>query len=116
MDGLNNDRRVDSIEFNVVDLARSREFYGTIFSWTFKDYGQYLEFDDGRLRGGFTTAGKPNPGGPLAIIYADNLEEIKRRVIAAGATITVQNLEFPGGRRFHFVDLDGYELAVWSEK
>jgi len=21
---------------------------------------------------------------------------------------------FPGGRRFHFIDLDDYELAVWS--
>ncbi|WP_376750334.1 VOC family protein, partial [Agrobacterium pusense] len=21
---------------------------------------------------------------------------------------------FPGGRRFHFTDPDGYELAVWS--
>ena len=23
---------------------------------------------------------------------------------------------FPGGRRFHFTDPDGYELAVWSDK
>jgi uncharacterized protein len=23
---------------------------------------------------------------------------------------------FPGGRRFHFEDPDGYELAVWSDK
>ena len=23
---------------------------------------------------------------------------------------------FPGGRRFHFEDPDGYELAVWSDQ
>jgi predicted enzyme related to lactoylglutathione lyase len=23
---------------------------------------------------------------------------------------------FPGGRRFHFQDPDGYELAVWSDE
>ena len=22
--------------------------------------------------------------------------------------------DFPGGRRFHFIDPDGYELAVWT--
>jgi predicted enzyme related to lactoylglutathione lyase len=23
--------------------------------------------------------------------------------------------DFPGGRRFHFADPDGYELAVWTK-
>lgn len=25
------------------------------------------------------------------------------------------NVGFPGGRRFHFTDADGYELAVWTQ-
>ena len=45
-----NDRRVDNIEFAVSDVARSREFYGKAFGWTFADYGPtYCEFSDGRF-------------------------------------------------------------------
>jgi predicted enzyme related to lactoylglutathione lyase len=37
------------------------------------------------------------------------------RIEAAGGSIVKPVYEFPGGRRFHFTDPDGYELAVWSE-
>ena len=48
------ERRIDNIEFNVADIARSKRFYGEVFGWQFTDYGvAYTEFDDGRLKGGF---------------------------------------------------------------
>jgi len=34
------------------------------------------------------------------------------RVVEAGGKITVPTFAFPGGRRFHFTDLEGNELAV----
>ncbi|VVD98709.1 bleomycin resistance protein [Pandoraea iniqua] len=109
------DRQIDNIEFNVSDIARSKAFYGDVFGWTFTDYGPaYTEFTDGRLTGGFTTGEAVRPGGPLIILYADNLAETQQRIEAAGATISRPVFEFPGGRRFHFIDPDGYELAVWS--
>lgn len=109
------DRQVDNIEFNVSDIARSKAFYGGVFGWTFTDYGPaYTEFSDGRLTGGFTTGEAVRPGGPLVILYADDLEATQRRVEAAGAAISRPVFAFPGGRRFHFIDPDGYELAVWS--
>lgn len=109
------DRQIDNIEFNVSDIARSKAFYGAVFDWTFVDYGPtYTEFSDGRLTGGFTTGEPVRPGGPLIILYAENLEEAQRRLNAAGATISREIFAFPGGRRFHFLDPDGYELAVWS--
>jgi predicted enzyme related to lactoylglutathione lyase len=111
-----NDRRIDYIEMNVGDIERSKAFYGTAFGWTFKDYGPtYCEFGDGRLTGGFTTGAPPKPGGPLVIMYADDLEASQRSVEAAGGHIAKPIFEFPGGRRFHFLDPDGYELAVWSQ-
>ncbi|WP_119459572.1 VOC family protein [Rhodospirillaceae bacterium SYSU D60014] len=110
-------RRIDYIELNVGDLARSRDFYGSAFGWTFKDYGPtYCEFSDGRLTGGFTTGGAANPGGPLVILYAADLADIQSRIEAAGGKIVKPIFDFPGGRRFHFEDPDGYELAVWSDK
>jgi uncharacterized protein len=117
MTAQHNDRQIDYIEFNVKDIARSRKFYGAAFDWTFKDYGpDYCEFGDGRLAGGFTTFGAPRPGGPLVILYADDLEATQKRVEKAGGAIVKPIFDFPGGRRFHFTDPDGYELAVWSAR
>lgn len=112
-----NDRRIDYIEFAVSDIARSRDFYGKAFGWTFTDYGPtYCAFSDGRLDGGFAQGGAVSPGGPLVILYADDLTETQRRLEDTGAKIVKPIFDFPGGRRFHFQDPDGYELAVWSDK
>ncbi|MHA4979720.1 VOC family protein [Pseudomonas extremorientalis] len=109
------DRQIDNIEFNVSDIARSKAFYGGAFGWTFVDYGPtYTEFSDGRLTGGFTSGEPVRPGGPLVILYADDLEATQQRLKALGAVITRETFSFPGGRRFHFTDPDGYELAVWN--
>lgn len=110
------DRQIDNIEFNVTDIARSKVFYAAAFSWTFTDYGPtYTEFSDGRLTGGFTTGEPVHPGGPLIILYADDLAGTQKRIEETGGRIVKPVFSFPGGRRFHFTDPDGYELAVWSE-
>jgi len=115
MSNSDSDRRIDYVEFGVADIARSKAFYGAAFGWTFTDYGpEYCEFSDGRMKGGFTTLTPPRPGGPLVVLYGDDLADLLRRVEAAGGTIARPIFEFPGGRRFHFLDPDGYELAVWS--
>jgi predicted enzyme related to lactoylglutathione lyase len=112
-----NDRRIDYVELNVADVARSKRFYGEAFGWSFKDYGpDYCEFQDGRLTGGFAAGKARGAGGPLVIIYADDLADVERRVEAAGGRIVKPAYDFPGGRRFHFTDPDGYELAAWSAR
>lgn len=109
------DRQIDNIEFNVSDIERSKTFYAAAFGWRFTDYGPtYTEFTDGRLTGGFTTGENIRPGGPLVILYADDLAGTQKRLEDAGARITRPVFAFPGGQRFHFIDPDGYELAVWS--
>lgn len=115
MSARGRDRQIDNIEFNVLDIARSKAFYGSVFGWSFVDFGPtYTEFSDGRLTGGFTTGEPVRPGGPLVILYADDLEETQQRLLAAGAILSREIFAFPGGRRFHFIDPDGYELAVWT--
>ena len=116
IDESHQDRRIDYIEFNVADITRSKEFYGTAFGWTFTDYGpDYCEFSDGRMKGGFDGTGPVTAGGPLVVLYGSDLVDIVGAIEAAGGRIVKPIFEFPGGRRFHFTDPDGYELAVWSE-
>ena len=110
------DRRIDYIEFPVAEISRSKEFYGKAFGWTFTDYGpDYCEFFDGHMKGGFDRSETVAPGGPLVVLYANDLAELARRIEAAGGNVTKPVFEFPGGQRFHFTDPDGYELAVWTE-
>jgi len=115
-DQSHHERSIDYIEFNVADMARSKDFYGRAFGWTFTDYGpDYCEFTDGHMKGGFAASGPVTPGGPLVVLYGSDLTEIMGRVEAAGGRIVKPIFEFPGGCRFHFADPDGYELAVWTE-
>jgi uncharacterized protein len=112
-----NDRRIDYVELTVSDIARAKRFYGAVFGWSFTDHGpQYCEFNDGRLKGGFAAGTANGPGGPLVILYANDLDDVQRRIEAAGGKIVKPAYDFPGGRRFHFADPDGYQLAVWTAR
>lgn len=116
-DEPHHDRAIDYIEFAVADIARAKAFYGGAFGWTFTDYGpDYCEFSDGHMKGGFNPSDAVRPGGPLVILYSADLEALRERVEAAGGEIVKPIFDFPGGRRFHFTDPDGTELAVWSER
>jgi predicted enzyme related to lactoylglutathione lyase len=111
------DRRVDYIEFTATDIERTKQFYSEVFGWEFTDYGpDYSSFSDGRLAGGFTVAAEVSAGGPLVVLYSTNLEEIATRIRDNGGQIVREIFEFPGGRRFHFTDPSGNELAVWSDR
>src|SRR4029078_3646040 len=49
---------------------------------------------------------------PLAVIQVDDLEAALAAVTATGAPVTKPIFSFPGGRRFHFLDPGGNELAA----
>ncbi|MBE0713428.1 MAG: VOC family protein [Candidatus Aminicenantes bacterium] len=111
------DKRIDYIELPTLDLIEAKRFYGDVFGWTFVDYGpEYSSFNDGRLDGGFRKEPTVQAGGPLVIMYSVNLELLKGKIKSAGGAIAKDIFEFPGGRRFHFTDPSGNELAVWSDK
>ena len=108
--------QMDYVEFPAIDIEATKRFYSAVFGWSFTDYGpNYTSFHDGRLAGGFTMSTKPVKGGPLVVLYASALEATQQKVVAAGGKILIEPFEFPGGKRFHFADPNGNELAVWSE-
>jgi len=108
---------VDYIELPGSDIAAAKEFYSVVFGWTFTDYGpDYVAFEAAKIGGGFTTERKVAKAcGPLVIFYSDDLADTEAKVRAAGGDVT-EHIEFPGGRRFHFLDPNGNELAVWTDK
>lgn len=110
---------IDYLELAATDLDAARQFYSAAFGWRFNDYGpDYLGFVDGARgdteAGGIRRADSVTRGGPLPVLYSSDLEATLAAVKAAGAEITADIFEFPGGRRFQFLDPSGNELAVWS--
>ncbi|MDQ6435941.1 VOC family protein [Mesorhizobium sp. LHD-90] len=96
-------------------LDSVKAFYSAAFSWSFTDYGPtYSAFDEG-LEGGFQADSAEAVQKPLPVLYSESLEETLEAVEAAGGKIVKPIFSFPGGRRFHFVDPGGNELAVWGE-
>jgi predicted enzyme related to lactoylglutathione lyase len=117
LQGTEHDQRVDYIELSVTDVPTAKRFYGTAFGWRFEDYGpDYASFADGRLTGGLARTETVRTGGPLVVIFAVDLEATESRVLAAGGRVVRPIFSFPGGRRFHFTDPSGNELAVWSDR
>jgi predicted enzyme related to lactoylglutathione lyase len=95
------------------NIAADKRFYGSVFGWTFEDFGdEYATFHQAGLEGGFNAAAEGNSKAPLPVIQTDNIDAMERRVVHAGGRITVPTFAFPGGRRFHFTDPSGNELAV----
>ena len=109
--------RVDYIEFGTTDIEAIKKFYIAVFGWEFIDYGPtYTSFMDGRMTGGFDASTEVSTGGPLIVLYALELEATRASVVEHGGQIVRELFEFPGGRRFHFQDPSGNELAVWSDQ
>lgn len=96
-------------------LDSVKAFYSAAFAWSFTDYGPtYAAFDQG-LDGGFQADAGEAPQKPLPVLYSEDLEQTLAAVQDAGGRILRPIFEFPGGRRFHFADPAGNELAVWGE-
>ena len=111
--------QIDLVEFPAADAATlkaSRAFYEDAFAWSFTDYGEYLDTSDSGVVAGINAvADGRQQRMPMAVIYVSDLEGARERVTAAGGRIVHEIYGFPGGRRFHFEDPAGNELAVWSD-
>lgn len=108
---------ISYVEFKARDLEKIQKFYHNVFGWKFTDYGPlYCAFSESGLEGGFEKTEEPIVNGALVILYHKNLEHSRDTILAAGGTIAKDIFSFPGGRRFHFLDPSGNELAVWSDE
>ena len=110
------DNHINYIEFKAKNLDEIKDFYTKCFNWSFKDYGDtYIAFSESGLYGGFEITDEDIVNGALVVLYNKDLEAIKKTIANSGGKITIDTFSFPGGKRFHFTDPSGNELAIWSE-
>ncbi|RSN65316.1 glyoxalase/bleomycin resistance/extradiol dioxygenase family protein [Amycolatopsis sp. WAC 04182] len=107
---------IDFVEFPSSSAADSSKFFATAFGWTAASYGPtYTDVQGGGVVSfGFQQDTAEQTTAPLVTIRTDDLERAKDSVEAAGGVVTAGPFSFPGGRRFHFREPGGAELAVWS--
>jgi len=109
--------QIDLIEFPVKsagELTLTKKFFTNVFGWKYTDWSE--TYSDTTESG--TSSGVNSDQGqsmPLTVVYSENLEVTKEKVIQSGGTVILDIYAFPGGRRFHFTEPSGNELAVWSE-
>lgn len=105
--------RIDYVEFPSSNRAMTSAFFQAAFGWGITSYGpDYDGIENAGIDGGVDQShGKV--AATMAVIRTDDLDAAERRVIAAGGSITRGQYDFPGGRRFHFREPGGNEMAVY---
>ena len=54
---MRQENRIDYVEIPFTDLHKARDFFSTMFGWSFQEWGDdYMSFNDGQLDGGFTSS------------------------------------------------------------
>lgn len=114
-----NHHKINYVEFPAKDIVATKTFFKKVFGWEFQDFGpDYTCFTGQGTDGGFYRAdlkSSKSDGAALVVLYSNDLEQTATLVKEAGGRIMMDIFEFPGGRRFHFAEPSGNELAVWSE-
>jgi predicted enzyme related to lactoylglutathione lyase len=108
--------RIDYVELPTATAHElTRAFYTKAFGWSFADFGpDYSATTTGDVDVGLNGDPEEALSAPLPVIRVDDLEAAFDAVGKAGGTIAKAIFAFPGGRRFHFIDPSGSELAVWQ--
>jgi uncharacterized protein len=108
--------RIDYIEFPSSNSAITSAFFQAAFGWGVVSYGPDYDGITGAGIDGGVDQAPEKVATTMAIIRTDDLDAAERRVISAGGIITRSQFDFPGGRRFHFREPGGNEMAVWVER
>jgi len=109
--------KIDYIEFpaaSIGDLAKTTTFFAEAFGWEFQQWGD--DYADTKSSGVGSGVNAESPSkAPLPVIHVADIDAAYSKVMAAGGSITKEIFSFPSGKRFHFQDPAGNELAAWAE-
>lgn len=101
------------LELPVASTTDAKAFYTKVLGWTFTDFGPtYASTMAGASDMGLQADPAEKTALLLPVIEVADIDGTMSAVEAAGGTVTRSIFAFPGGRRFHFRDPDGHELAI----
>ncbi len=108
--------RISFVELPAGDLAAATSFYQAVFAWDLTGFGpSYACTTDNDVNLGLQGDPAEATRAPLVVVAVDDLEAAQAAVERAGGVITQPIFAFPGGRRFHFTDPSGNELAALED-
>jgi predicted enzyme related to lactoylglutathione lyase len=105
--------RLNYVELPVRETAASKAFFEQAFGWSMTEFGPtYAATTSGDTDIGLQADTEEATKAPLPVIEVGDLEAAQAAVEQAGGSIVRPIFAFPGGRRFHFLDPSGNELAA----
>lgn len=105
--------RLNYLELPVADVARAKAFYADALGFDFTDFGpSYASTTSGDTDVGLQGDAAEHSAAALPVIQVPDVAAAEASVRAAGGVVSRDAFDFPGGRRFHFRDPDGHEIAV----
>lgn len=107
--------QISFVELPATDLHQLNAFYARHFGWQFRVLGDaYAD----REYNGVGCGLNPNPADrtktPLVLFETDEVDALEQRLREAGVTISMPAFDYPGGRRFHFIDPSGNEVGAYQ--
>jgi uncharacterized protein len=123
--------KVVHFEIPVDDVARAKEFYGTIFEWDLQDADmgggvsyttlgtvpvdeQMMPKEPGAINGGFTSRSSETPA-PVITIQVGSIDEALKKVDAGGGSTIQARTEIPEMGAFaYFKDSEGNTMGLWE--
>jgi uncharacterized protein len=99
---------INYVEITVTDMDAAQRFYGTAFGWRFTDYapayaGIQAPEGDGEVGGLSLGQNVVEPGGPLVLLYSDDLDATVAAVKDAGGAIAEEPERIPGRTALHLL-------------
>jgi predicted enzyme related to lactoylglutathione lyase len=109
-------------EFNSKDPAKLADFYRKLFDWKAESRPElnYTIVDTGAgsgINGGMTKPEHPEPWPSKTVLYiaVDDLAAYRKKIVAAGGKIEIEEQEVPGmGTLCLFTDPEGRMMGLWK--
>lgn len=107
------------IEIAGGDLSRTKEFYGTLFGWTFSPMNETYEFfDTGNNNGALDADVTPSHEGTVLVLACADVEAKLREIEQAGCKVLKSKTAIGGDHGYYgyFEDPAGNKMGVWQGK
>lgn len=120
--------KVVHFEIPADDVARAKDFYGSIFEWELEDVPgmdytmvrtvpvdeQQMPTEPGAINGGMMRRSAETTG-PVLTINVDSIDDAIKKIEAGGGSVVRPRTEIPGMGAFaYFTDSEGNAVGLWE--